>query len=362
VAEKPDNETKTEDASDKKIRDTIEKGQVPFAKEAQVFASFVAVLVFAIFFAQDSVARMGNFLSIFIEKPEDWPLHRGEDVTLLLRIIFLEVGKIVGVLMLLLVTGAVAASVLQNTPRAVLERIRPQLSRISLRQGWNRIFGVKGFVEFLKQIGKLLFAGVILAIAMRQAQTQVLSGMITHPVAFGSVIAGIAQDVIMWIALAMVIIATADVIWSRFHWLHELRMTRQEVKDELKQTIGDPLVRMRIRSLQRDRARQRMISAVPTATLVIANPTHYSIALRYEREKDAAPVVVAKGQDLIALRIREIAEANGIPVFEDVGLARSMFKQVSVDSMIPPQFYQAVAELVRVIYARKPAAARSRND
>src|SRR5690606_32972358 len=141
----------------------------------------------------------------------------------------------------------------------------------------------------------------------------------------------------------------------------ELRMTRQEVKDEHKQTVGDPLVRQRIRSLQRDRARQRMMAAVPTATLIIANPTHFAIALRYERSRDAAPVVVAKGMDLVALRIREIAEANGIPVFEDVALARSMYKQVSVDNLIPPQFYQAVAELVRVVYARKPAAARARN-
>ena len=110
---------------------------------------------------------------------------------------------------------------------------------------------------------------------------------------------------------------------------------------------------VRMRSLARDRARRRMMAAVPRATLVIANPTHYSIALKYVREEDAAPVVLAKGQDLVALRIREIAAANGIPVFEDVALARSMYKQVSVDSVIPPQFYQAVAELVRIVYASK---------
>lgn len=360
MAEKPDKESKTEEASEKKIRDTIDKGQLPFAKEAPVLASFLAILVFTMFFAQNSVAQLSNFLTIFLERPEEWPLERQQDVLVLLRLVFLEVGKVLAVLMLLLVSGALAASMLQNTPRFVLERIRPQASRISLMQGWSRIFGIKGFVEFLKQVAKLLFAGVILGIAMREALSQLLSGMITHPVIFGSVITGIAQDVVMWIALAMVVVAAADIAWSRYDWLHDLRMTKQEVKDELKQTVGDPLVRMRMRSLQRDRARQRMMSAVPTATLVIANPTHFSIALRYTRDKDAAPVVVAKGQDLIALRIREIAEANGIPVFEDVALARSMYKQVSVDSMIPAQFYQAVAELVRIVYARNPAAARSR--
>ncbi|MEQ9248234.1 MAG: EscU/YscU/HrcU family type III secretion system export apparatus switch protein, partial [Nitratireductor sp.] len=138
--------------------------------------------------------------------------------------------------------------------------------------------------------------------------------------------------------------------WSRHQWRVDLRMTRQEVKDEHKQTEGDPIVKARLRSLARDRARQRMMSAVPQATLVIANPTHFAIALRYRRDEDAAPVVVAKGQDLIALRIREIATEHNIPVFEEPVLARSMYKQVSVDNLIPSQFYKAVAELIRRIY------------
>ena len=129
-------------------------------------------------------------------------------------------------------------------------------------------------------------------------------------------------------------------------------MTKQEIKDEIKQSEGDPLVKARLRSLGRDRARRRMISAVPTATLIIANPTHFSVALRYRANEDAAPIVVAKGQDLIALKIREIAAANSIPVFEDVQLARALYKQVNVDQMIAPEFYKAVAELIRVINTR----------
>jgi flagellar biosynthetic protein FlhB len=111
---------------------------------------------------------------------------------------------------------------------------------------------------------------------------------------------------------------------------------------------------MRLRSLARDRARRRMMTEVPRATLIIANPTHFSIALKYVRDEDSAPVVLAKGQDLVALKIREIAQAHNIPVFEDVALARSMYKQVSVNSVIPSHFYQAVAELIRVVYAKKP--------
>ena len=357
MSEKPDKESKTEDASEKKIRDAIEKGKLPFAREAPIFASFVAILLFAIFFAEHSAARLAGFLSLFLEKPEDWLLGTERDVILIMQVVMFECAKVLAALMLLLVTAAIAASILQNTPRFVLERVKPQLSRISLKEGFTRLFGAQGFAELLKSLGKLTFAGIILAIAMRNAQSELISGMSTHPAVFGFVINDIAKEILIAITMVMLVIAVADILWSRFHWLQDLRMTRQEVKDELKQTVGDPIVRMRMRSLQRDRARQRMMSAVPTATLVIANPTHYAIALRYVREENDAPVVVAKGQDLVALKIREIAEANGVPVFENVALARSMYKQVSIDSLIPAQFYQAVAELVRIVYARKPASA-----
>ena len=130
-------------------------------------------------------------------------------------------------------------------------------------------------------------------------------------------------------------------------------MSRQELKDEQKQAEGDPLVKARLRSLALDRSRKRMMSAVPRATLVIANPTHYAIALRYVREEGGAPLVVAKGKDLIALKIREIAKGNHIPVVEDKALARSMYDSVEVDKMIPPELYRAVAEVIHFLYAKK---------
>ena len=147
-------------------------------------------------------------------------------------------------------------------------------------------------------------------------------------------------------------LAAADLVWSRLHWKRDLRMSRQDVKDEQKQMLGDPLVKARLRSVALERSRKRMMSAVPTATLVVANPTHYAIALRYVREEGGAPKVVAKGQDLIALKIREIAEANDIPVIEDKALARSMYDRVEVDMMIPPEFYRAIAEIVHFLNTR----------
>ncbi len=353
MSEEPDKESKTEQATEKKIRDSMEKGNLPFAREIPIFASLVAFVLFALFFAYGTMLDLAGFLSTFLERPDEWRLETEMDAIALYRLVFYEIGRAIIVLLSLLVAAGVAASVLQNTPRLVADRIMPKLSRISLAKGWSRLFGAKGFAEFLKQLGKVLFAGIFLMFIMHDAHIRLLGGMTTHPAAFGVVIRDMVVQLAVGVTLAMAIVAAADLLWSRYHWLQELRMTRQEVKDEIKQAEGDPILKSRMRSLARDRARRRMMTAVPRATLVIANPTHYSIALRYVREENAAPLVVAKGQDLIALKIREIAAEHEIPIFEDVALARSMFKQVSVDSLIPPQFYQAVAELIRVIQANE---------
>ena len=354
MAESADKDSKTEEATEKKIRDSIDKGQTPFSKETPLFASFVAALLFAIFFAYDTAVRLGEFLATFLEKSDQWTIANHADAIGLSSLVFMEIARALIVVMAMLIAFGIGASILQNPPQFVLDRIAPKLSRISPGQGFKRLFGAQGWVEFLKSVAKVVVATFFLVFVLRDAPSRLLDGMSTNPVGFAAVIHDIAVEMLVTVTLTMAAIAVADILWSRFHWRSELRMTRQEVKDEFKQTDGDPLVKSRIRSLQRDRARRRMMSAVPTATLVIANPTHYAIALRYNRLKDAAPVVVAKGQDLVALKIREIAEASGVPVFEDVALARSMYSQVSVDSMIPSQFYQAVAELVRVIYAKKP--------
>ena len=354
MADDVDKESKTEEATEKKIRDSVEKGQLPHSRETGILASFVAILLFAVFFASSSVIDLGTFLSMFLEKPDAWPMDTANDVVELSRMVAMEIGKAVASLLILLVVFGIGASAFQNMPQFVGERIRPQASRISLAKGWKRLFGQQGLVEFLKSLAKLGFVVAVLCFVLSDSLRQFLAGMLTQTTDYVAVVRRMAIDILTAIVVVMGLIAAVDLVWSRFHWRQDLRMTKQEVKDELKQSEGDPIVKSRLRSLARDRARRRMMTAVPRATLVIANPTHYAIALRYARDQDSAPVVLAKGTDLVALKIREIAEANNVPVFEDVALARSMYKQVSVDSVIPQQFYQAVAELIRVVYAKKP--------
>jgi flagellar biosynthetic protein FlhB len=356
VADDEDKDSKTEDASEKKIRDAMDKGQLPFAREVPILGSFLAILVFMVFMAYPGAKHIGGFLSVFLERPDTWTLSTEHDVVVLYRQVFLEIVKSLAALMALLIFAGVASSVFQNVPRVVFDRIEPKISNMSLKKGWDKLFGQKGLGDFAKNLAKIILASFVVALAMRGAETRLLDGMVTQPEAMGLVIRDMAIDIVVAITAIMVLIGVIDLLWTRYHWLQDLRMSKQEVKDEMKQAEGDPIMKSRLRSLQRDRARRRMMASVPTATLIIANPTHYSIALRYVRDETPAPIVVAKGQDLVALKIREIAEQHEIPIYVDVALARSMYDQVSVDSVIPPQFYQAVAELVRLLYTNGPSA------
>ena len=353
MSEAPDKESKTEEATEQKIRDAVEKGNLPFSKEAPILASIIAFLLIAVFIATPSTAKLAAFLAELIDRPEDWLLNSSEDVGQLFQVLAIAVGNALLPILVIIPVAGIAASALQNAPRLVGERIRPQWSRISPAKGWARIFGRAGQVEFLKSLFKLCAASLVVFFVFFKSNALFTDAVASDPRALPEFI---RQNVIQLLAanaVAITFLAGFDLAWSRIHWRSELRMTRQEVKDEHKQSEGDPLVKSRLRSLGRDRARRRMIAAVPTATLVVANPTHFSVALRYRPAQDSAPVVVAKGQDLIALKIREIAEASNIPVFEDVLLARSLYKQIQVDQVIAPEFYKAVAELIQFINSQQ---------
>lgn len=358
MADDQDKESKTEDPTEKKIRDAMEKGNVPFSREAPIFASVLAILTYLIFFLPSSMQGLALTLGDIFEKPDEWQLENGRDAVALFRHVLLSAGGMLLPAFALLIGFGLAASILQNAPRPVLERVRPQFSRLSPAKGFSKIFGSQGLVEFAKAVAKILVVSAIIVMALRDDYFETLQAMFSDPTAILALIARDTRQIFTIILIVMAVIAIADLLWSRHHWFADLRMSRQDLKDEHKQTEGDPILKSRQRSLQRDRARKRMMNAVPRATMVIANPTHFAVALRYMRDEGGAPVVVAKGQDLVALKIREIAESHGIPVFEDPPLARSMFAQVSVDSFIPPIFYKAVAELVHRVYATSPKSLR----
>ncbi|MGX5710313.1 flagellar biosynthesis protein FlhB [Brucella lupini] len=352
MADDADKESKTEEATEQKIRDALEKGNMPFSRETPILAGIASFLIIAVFVAGPATTKLAVFLRELIDRPEDWLLNSAEDASRLFGVLALAVGAALVPVFIIIPLAGIAASAFQNAPRFVGERIRPQASRISPLKGWQRIFGRAGQVEFLKSLAKFLAASVIVFVVFFNGNSLFTDAVASDPSALPEFLRENMVRLLVSNVLAITAIAAFDLAWSRIHWRQELRMTRQEVKDELKQSEGDPLVKSRLRSLGRDRARRRMINTVPTATLIVANPTHFSVALRYKPDQDAAPIVVAKGQDLIALKIREIAAQHSIPIFEDVPLARALYKQVNVDQMIAPEFYKAVAELIRVINAR----------
>lgn len=349
-----DKDSKTEAPTEKKIRDAAEKGNIPSSREVSVFASALAFYIYLVFFLPGGLARMSETLKDIFEHPEQWRLESSRDLVS----IFVHIGKEAALFLLpaalMFVFFSIAASVAQNLPSFVLERIRPQISRLSPMKGFGRIYSLPGMVEFGKSMFKILVVAIVMYFVLRNDFFRALDAMFSEPETIFARLFSVVSKAMIVILFATGLLSVVDIFWTRYKWFTDLKMTKQEIKDELKQAQGDPIVKARQRSVARDRARRRMMDAVPRATLVITNPTHYAIALRYAQAESDAPVVVAKGQDLIALRIREIAEKNGIPIFEDPPLARSMFAQVSVDSVIPSVFYKAVAELIHRVYAASP--------
>ncbi|NIX78424.1 flagellar biosynthesis protein FlhB [Microvirga terricola] len=347
-----DKESKTEAATDNKIRDAIEKGNIPFSKEAPIFASIVGMLIVLAFQIRNSAKSLAEKLALFIDHPKGFSLNNGTDAIVLLQALALEIGSFILPIVVVLCVCGLVASILQNIPSVVSERIAPRWSRISPLSGWGRIFGLQGQVEFLKSVFKFLTITLVSLLLLKSEHYKVVNAMFSDPSLIPELLLTMAIRLISAVSIATIVLVAADLVWARLRWQRDLRMSRQEVKDEFKQMEGDPLVKARLRSLAQDRSRKRMLAAVPRATVVIANPTHYAIALLYDRQETSAPLVLAKGKDLIALKIRETAEKHGVPVVEDKALARSLYDSVEVDRMIPPDFYRAVAQVLFFIFTR----------
>ena len=359
MSDDADKDSKTEEPTEKKIKDALDKGNIPFSREVPSFASALAVLVYLVFFLPTAAGHFAEALRDIFEKADGWRLENGGDALFLFQNLFWAASGVLLPALALLMSFGLAASVLQDMPSPVLDRIQPKLERISIGKGFGRIYSVKGMVEFAKSMFKIIVVSIAIVSVMKNEYLASLGSMFADPQTIAVELSRMAGKIVVVILIATATLAIVDLLWTRYSWHNDLKMSKQDIKDEHKQSDGDPIMKARQRSLARDRARRRMISAVPRATLVIANPTHFAVALRYVPSEGGAPVVIAKGTDLIALKIREIAEANGIPVFEDPPLARSMFAQVSVDSFIPQVFYKAVAELVHRIYADKSKPKRA---
>ena len=345
MSEQADKESKTEAASERRITQALEQQGGPFSREAGSAAILWALYLLLITSVPGHIARTALQLAIFIEDPGGWRLENGEDAIMLLQTVLTAVSGLLFTFAGVVVTAAIAASVFQNTPKFVFDRIAPDLNRISIGAGLNRLFNTQGIVEMFKGIAKVALVGLAAAWGLGGFATGFLA-LHSNPDQIPQLIGRLTIHVVFISALFSAAIAAADIFMSRRQWYENLKMTKQEVKEEMKQAEGDPVLKARIRAIARARIRRRMMQNVPKATLVVANPTHYSVALRYVKGEETAPRVMAKGMDAFALKIREIAERHNIPIVEDKLLARTLYDATEVDQLIPQEFYKAVAEII----------------
>jgi flagellar biosynthetic protein FlhB len=240
------------------------------------------------------------------------------------------------------------------------EAVAPQISRISPLAGFKRLFSLNALMEFLRGVAKVVVLGVLLWLTL-SGQVDTVLGLGTGGVeellpTVGNLSFRLMRNVLVILA----VLAIADFAYQRWKHTQDLRMTFQEVKEEFKQSEGDPMLRSRIRSLQREMATKRMMAEVPTADVVVTNPTHYAVALRYRRGEDVAPRVVAKGADHMAQRIKAIAREHGVVLRDDKLLARTLYRTVELGRMIPEELYRAVAEVLAYVYRNRRDGRRPR--
>lgn len=349
MSEKPEEDSKTEAATEKRIQDAFDKGNTPSSREVTILTSTIGLCFALVFFSVDTARSLAWSLSTLMSSSHKYFLEQESEAHWHLVKLITTVGSYLAPILGVLVIGGLAGSLFQNVPAMKLDRITPKASRISLKEGLKRMLGRQGFVEFGKTAFKFATIAAGVTVVIKADMDRVFLAILGDPNQLPSHIYDMSVRLVLVAVCAMMVLGVADFAWSRHQWLRNLRMTRQELKDEQKQTDGDPQIKVRQMSMARSRQRHRMIETIPTATLIINNPTHYSVALKYEQDEDAAPIVVAKGKDLIALRIRELAEEYDIPMFENKPLAQGLYASVEVGQIIPTEFYKPVAELISYV-------------
>ena len=343
---------KTEPATPKKREDTRKKGQVARSKEVSSIAILSAGTIFMYFNARTLSEKLGeNIFQTFINIPQ---MISGDLVMADLAFYTIRNFLILILpIMVVLVVVALLANLLQTGFIMSVEPLTPKLSKIDPIKGAGKMVSKRSLVELLKSILKIIIVGWAAFSTIKDNYSLLIPLMYQEDVQILSMLGQVSFKVVIRCCYVIFALAVLDYIYQKWEYEQNIKMTKQEVKDEFKQTEGDPLIKSRIRSIQREMARRRMMKEVPKADVVITNPTHYAIALSYKPEENmTAPKIVAKGADKIALKIKEIAIKHGIPIIENRTLAQNLYK-LDLGQEVPPKFYQAVAEILAYVYSLK---------
>lgn len=344
MAEETDLEDKTEDPSQKRLDDALQQGNVVKSQEVNTWFMIAgATLVLMSFsggMSQDLTTTMRGLIANAAIISLD-----GNALPRLFEKIGVELLAAIAVPFLILMIAALAGNVVQHQFVWSTEALSPKLSKVSPLAGLKRLFSKQSLANFVKGLIKLVIVGTVMAVLMWPDKDR-MEGLITmDPVALLPFTSVISLKLMGAVVALMAVVAAADYLFQYRTWFGKLKMSLQEMKEEIKQTQGDPHIKGKLRQLRQMRMKQRMASAVPKASVIITNPTHYAVALQYERGMEA-PVCVAKGVDAMALRIREIGAEHNVPIVENPPLARALHASVEVDQTIPQEHYKAVAEVI----------------
>lgn len=350
MAEEEDESSKTEEASERKLEKAREEGHVPISQEVKSWFILFGALMMLWGLAPFAMRRLVNLSMPFLSRPDEFPLTIRSLQAILTETsgrLLLAMAPLMGLFILFALVSALVQIGFMYTPK----RLEFKWERLNVFQALGEFITKQKIVEMLKGLAKIAAVawGGYLVVKPRIAETLDLPSFSVIDILDN------ISDVLFWMLFTMVmimfVIAFGDYFYQKFSYLKKQRMTKQEVKEEYKQSEGDPQVKMRLRSIRMERFRQRMMANVPKATVVVTNPTHFAVAMRYEPDEGmAAPVVVAKGQDFIALKIKEIAKEHDVPIVEDPPLARALFASVEIDKPIPEMHYAAVAKVIRYVY------------
>ena len=352
MADDTDESQKTEEPTPHKLSEARQKGNVITSQEVSSFAILLGGALTAAFLGSFMAERLANATGGLLANIHTITFDAANVGNVLMDVLF-DVSVGMAPIALLLIVLGTGAKLAVSGFLFSAESLKPELSKLSLIKGFKRMFSLKSFVEFAKGLVKLAIVGTIvyLLAAPEVDRVEVLMQMDIAATAEETRL--VLVRMFSGVVGVMAVIAALDYMYQRHEYMKQMRMSKQEIKDEHKQSEGDPMVKGRLRQIRAERARSRMMAAVPTADVVVTNPTHFAVALKYEIDAMGAPRVVAKGADDVAFRIRDVAKENDVPIVENPPLARALFSVSDIDEEVPPEHYKAVAEVIRYVFQLK---------
>ena len=353
MAEESSVDQKTEEPSAKRIQDAEEKGNFAHSRElTSAFVLLAAILSFAMAGAFSTRHLMATWHHLFTQFHVIQPNLQG--MRELLAWVMDNSFTILSPILFSIMLGGIVANLVQTGGvRFSMHPLLPRFHKMNPGKGFKRLFSRNSLMELFKSVFKVTLISLIAYLTIK-GRFDEIPPMMGKSVGQILIIMGeMALEIMINVLVAMIFLAFLDYMFQRFTYLKNLRMTKQEVKDERKDTEGNPQIKQRVRSAQMEMMKRRMMSAVPGADVVITNPTHISVAIQYDQENSDAPMVVAKGKGVIAEKIRELAKEHDIPIVEDKPLARLLFKTVDIGQFIPGHLYKAVAEILAYVYRLK---------